>query len=67
MLGLREIDGAAENVEDTAVLFGAGLVLEAAIHPLRVAVPEVGDAADAEVVEIEREAGADARNRAELL
>ena len=61
-----EVDGAAEGVEDAAVLVDAAELAELFVKAPGVAAAKGRDAMDAEVVEVLREAGADAGDALEV-
>jgi hypothetical protein len=61
-----EVDGAAERVEDAAVLVDAAEFAEFFVEPLRIAAAQGGNAPDAQVVKVLREAGADAGDALEV-
>jgi hypothetical protein len=62
----REIDGAPEDIEHTAVDRQAALEAQPLVQPLRIGASEIPHLPDAQVVQILSDAGADARNALEI-
>ena len=65
--GAGKVDRATEDIQDTAIDMLASQLAQFGIHLLRIPAPQVTDPLDAEIVQILRDAGSDARYRLQIV